>query len=226
MLRIRYVIHWALALVVGLTLSGCSTLSTRGQLYPNIYSERPAAILVMPPINETNHVEAKDYLYTSLMMPLAERGYYVFSPYLAMELLRSESAADAEMFIDGSLKPFRDVFMADAALFTIIKKWDKSVLSNTIDIEIEYILKSTTTQQELFRRNIDAQVDFTEVSGGGILGMLVNAVITASTEKIVGARKVNAYALSDLPMGRFSPLHNKDGAQRAQASKQSGIVIR
>ena len=34
---------------------------TIGEKYANIYSEKPATIVIMPPINQTNHAEAKDY---------------------------------------------------------------------------------------------------------------------------------------------------------------------
>ncbi|KGO01316.1 GNA1162 family protein [Porphyromonas sp. COT-290 OH3588] len=223
----KLLLRLCLTLVSAFVLVSCGTLSsTRAKLFPKVYSEKPASILIMPPINETNHVEAKDYFYTSLMKPLSERGYYIFSPYLAMELLQSESAADAEMFIDRSLKPFVQVFNADAALFTIVKQWEKSVLLNTIDVEVQFILKSTRTEEVMFERHIVATVDCAVVSDGGLLGMIANAVITAATEKIVGARKASAYAVADLPLGKFSPEYGKDGNMPAQVNSLKKVVIR
>ncbi len=46
----------------------------------------------------------------TLYIPLCEKGYYVCSPYLTMELLQQESAYDAEMFIEGTLAPFKTIF--------------------------------------------------------------------------------------------------------------------
>lgn len=80
---------------------------TRIRQYPKMYDERPKSIVIMPPINQTNFVEAKEYFYTTLYVPLCEKGYYVFSPYLTMELFRSESAYDSELFVNGNLSPFR-----------------------------------------------------------------------------------------------------------------------
>ena len=95
-------------------LSSCSLLNTttRGTAYPKMYEEKPTSILIMPPINNTNAVEAKDYFYTSLAQPLSEKGYYVLSPFLAMNVLQEESAYDSEMFIDANLKPFNTIFGA------------------------------------------------------------------------------------------------------------------
>ena len=36
-----------------------------------------------------------------------EKGYYVFSPLMTMDLFKGESAYDSEMFINGDLKKFR-----------------------------------------------------------------------------------------------------------------------
>ena len=69
--------------------ASCTTKKyTRGQLYPKMYEEKPVTLLVMPPINNSNNVEAKDLLYTSISQPLAEAGYYVISPHLAMEIFK------------------------------------------------------------------------------------------------------------------------------------------
>ena len=132
--------------IAGLTLLGLSSLFlrscglgkdyTRGALYPHLYNDKPKSILIMPPINETNQVEAKDSFFATLMVPLAEQGYYVFSPFLAKELMQQESAADAELFFQADLYPFAEVFGADASLFTIIHRWEKKALVGDILIDV------------------------------------------------------------------------------------------
>ena len=91
----KQLIIFILAIAV---LSSCSTPKTLGEQYPGMYEEKPLTIVIMPPINQTNHAEAKDYFYTTLYSPLCEKGYYVLSPYLTMELLQQESVYDAELF--------------------------------------------------------------------------------------------------------------------------------
>ena len=73
-----------LTLLCALFFSSCAQTITRGNQYAKMYEEQPTSIVVMPPINQTNFVEAKDYFYTTMHMPLCEKGYYVYSPYLTM----------------------------------------------------------------------------------------------------------------------------------------------
>lgn len=206
-----------MAMLLGLVLTSCSTTSTltRGGNYPLMYEEKPQCIVIMPPINKTTSVEAKEYFYTSLAQPLCEKGYYVISPFLAMEMFKSESAYDSELFIDGSAEIFGKVFDSDAILFTIINEWSKSAIGNTITVDIDYILKSTKTNEILFKRNgrITVDTNLNTASGGAfgaLAGMVVSAVRTALIDKVVAARKCNDFILTDMPDGIFSPGYGKD----------------
>jgi len=192
-----------------------SSLVTLEQKYPLMFEEKPLSIVIMPPINQTNHAEAKDYFYTSLYTPLCEKGYYVYSPYMTMELFQQESAYDAELFLESDLSKFRSVLGADAAMFTIIKGWQRSNVGGRITVDIRYVLRSTKTGQTLYTREGNITVDTSiNVGGGGIYGLLANAVATAvntaATDKIVAGRKCNAYVLSDMPTGKYSQLFGKD----------------
>lgn len=201
--------------LAAVALVSCSSTKTLSEQYPAMYEEKPLAIAVMPPINKTTHVEAKDYFYTTLYMPLCEKGYYVYSPYLTMDLFQQESAYDAERFLESDLSQFRNVLGADAAMFTIIKDWRRSNLGGSITVDVEYILRSTKTGQTLYSREGKISVNTNVNAGGsGLLGSLINvvatAVNTATTDKVVAGRKCTAYVLSDLPAGKYSSLFEKD----------------
>ena len=221
---------YSLAPILSLLLlfSSCgltNNLAKKSEVYKELYAQKPLSILVMPPINKTNKVEAKEAVYASLFHPLVERGYYVFSPILAQELLQSESAEDAELFIEGSLKPFNNVFTADAVLFTVIKKWQKIVVTNTIEVDIEYILKSTKDNKILFQRSADVTVDCKVVNSSSMLLNLVsNAIATALSDNIIAARKANGFVLSDVPDGKYAPLYDKDQDTPAQPKDITGRV--
>ena len=181
----------------------------------------------MPPINNTNCVEAKDYFYTSLSHPLCEKGYYVISPILAMDVFKQESAYDSEMFIDGNLDSFGNFFGADAVLFTIIKGWDKSTFGNTIKVEIEYLIKSTKTNEILFDRNCKLTVDCSITgSGYALLDLAISAVSTALTDKVIAARKCNYFVLADLPEGRYGLNYLKDNIEKVSDKDISATIKR
>lgn len=206
--------------IIFVCFSSCITtkLITKHEAYSSFYSQKPTSILVMPPINRSTAVEAKDYFHTTLNSSLVEQGYYVFPPFLSMEMMKRESAYDAELFIEGSLKKFNEFFGADLALFTIIHKWDKSSLMSTVEVEVEYIIKSTITGEVVFYRRGDLIVDTSvNVKGGGAFGLLasmaLSAVNTATTKYIDIARRCNTYTFVDLPKGKYHQMYRKDNLQ-------------
>lgn len=218
--------------LVMVAMSSCGLLNrgslTRGTAYPKMYEEHPTAILIMPPINKTNKVEAKESVYATLYMPLVNKGYYVFSPFLSQELLQSESGYDAEQFIDGSLTPFLNVYGADAVLFTTITRWNKLSALSQIEVAIEYTLKSTRTHEVLFHRSANVTIDASVISNSGslLLDFIVNTVATALTDNVVGARKANAFILQDLPEGKYSPLYLNDKEEAAGNPNVEAFTVR
>lgn len=198
-------------------LSSCGTMNfvTKESQYAKLYEEQPLTMLVMPPINNSANVEAKDFLYTAISRPLAEAGYYVISPLLAMDVLKAESAYDSENFFDAPLAAFNNYFGADAVVFSIIESWAKSGMG--IHTKIRYVIKSAHTNETLFDRNCDLYLDLSvDTETKGLLGELVDiaasAINTAVTDHIIAARKATDMALRDIPLGKYSPdyLQDKD----------------
>ena len=190
--------------------ASCGMISTvtRKSQYAKMYEEKPITLLVMPPINNSTNVEAKDLLYTSISRPLVEAGYYVISPLLAMDVLKAESAYDSELFFDAPLTTFQNYFGADAVVFSIIDTWAKK--GTGIETKIRYVIKSAYSNEILFDRSCDLYLDLSIDSGAnGLLGALVDlaasAINTAATDHIKAARKANYYIFSDIPRGKYSP---------------------
>lgn len=218
---------------VALLVSACGVTSTqpsitRGSQYPKMYEDKPVVLLVMPPINNTSNVEAKDLLYTSISKPLAEAGYYVISPLLAMDILRAESAYDAELFVDGPFDKFVEYFGCDAVVFSEINTWTKQGFG--IDTEIRYYIKSAVTGEILFDRNCDLYLDLHYNSGSSsTIGILVDlaasAIATAATEHIEAARDVNSFVFRDIPRGKYSPEYQQDFDTEA-SEKDIKTVVR
>ena len=208
--------------LVALLMSSCAEKITRGSQYPKMYEEKPLTIAIMPPINQTNHVEAKDYFYTTLYAPLCEKGYYVYSPMMTMEMFQTESAYDAEQFIEADLSQFRNILGADAVMFTIIKSWKRNNVGGKIKAGVEYILRSTKTGETLYNREGLITVDTSVNGGGGLLGPLVSlaatAIKTASTDKVVAGRACTVFVLSDMPEGKYGTKYDKDQNELAGKS--------
>jgi len=145
---------------------------------------------------------------------------------MTMATLQRESAYDSERFIDGDLSKFGQLFGADVAVFTIINSWNKSIIGSTITIELEYIFKSTKTNEVLFHRQAKIKCDTsTGMKGNGLLGTLLvataDAVRTAASDYVSVAVMCNETALSDIPYGKYHPAHKSDKEEAAMSKKIS-----
>lgn len=208
----RKILYILLSIIL---VSSCGTFSTitRGTQYAKMYEEKPVTLLVMPPINNSSNVEAKDLLYTSISRPLVEAGYYVVSPLLSMDIMKAESAYDAENFFEAPLGIFYNYFGADAVVFSIIDKWTKSGVG--IQTKIRYVVRSTHTNEILFDRSCDLYLDLSiDSEAKGSLGVLIDlaasALATAATDHIVAARKANYFIFRDLPRGKYASDYLQD----------------
>ena len=45
---------------------------------------------------------------------------------------------------------------------------------------------------------------------GALIDLAASAIVTATTDHIVAARKANAYIFNDIPRGKYSPMFGKD----------------
>lgn len=211
-------------LLATVIFSGCTATKypVKSEAYKQVYEEKPVVILAMPPINKSTKVDAKELFYSSLAVPLTQKGYYVMPPLLTMEILKEESAYDAELFLDSSMKQVGQVFGADAVLFTIIHDWSKVTIAAQIIVNIEYILKSTKTDEILFNRkgNITLNVS----NSGGLIGLAASMIATSLKKEIIVGRSCNIYTLSDMPAGKYSPDFMNDGTQMSGPKELDQVI--
>jgi hypothetical protein len=212
-------------------LTSCSSTKPlkKSQAYSGMYTERPLSVLIMPPINKSTNVEAKEYFHSTLLVPIADRGYYVIPPFLSMEILKKESAYDAELFLNGSVAKFGEVFGADVVLFTIINKWNKSSIGARVTVGVEYIVKSTKTNETLYTRSGEIIYDTSMNTGGSspyelLFKMAASAIKTAATNYTKVAKVCNNYTLIDLPQGKYSPNCMIDSTELAGKAKFTATV--
>ena len=118
---------WSVALLTGLMMAACAPKQvTKGEKFPQMYTETPASILILPPINESTAANAKTYYATTIQECMSYWGYYVLPYEITSDILKMEGIYDTELIKGIPLAKFREYFGADAALFTTIKKWDVS----------------------------------------------------------------------------------------------------
>ena len=170
-------------LIISLLLVGCAQKS-KLDFFPDIYNELPKSILVLPPINKSTSADATEYYSTTIAEPLSFAGYYVYPIEITKEVLKSEGIYDASLLKDLPMAKFQEYFGADAVLFTEIIEWDKSfyVIGGNVEVNIEFVLKSTKTEKTLWSYKGNIKVDTTSDDSEipGLAGFLLEVAVTAA----------------------------------------------
>lgn len=203
---------------VAFLVSGCGPATiTKGTAFPKMYEEQPRSLLILPPMNESTDAEAKDYYMTTVEEPFALMGYYTFPAEMVSEVMKQEGVYDTELLYNLPMDKFREYFGADAVLLTNIKKWDVSymVVASTLTVAIQARIVSTKTSEVLWTYTGYVKVDLSGGnSGGGLAGLVVNAIATAvntaAADYVTYAHQANARMIYALPAGPYSEAYMLD----------------
>ena len=212
----------ALAALAAALAAGCVHAPSKD--YAKFVAAQPRSILVVPVMNRAISVNAGDYFLTTVPIPLAERGYYVFPVTLVKRLLEDEGLADAGLVHGADPMRLASLFGADAILYITIERWDAQyvLISTTVTVEFTYALKDGKTGTTIWEHHQTMQYT-SDSGGGGLLGALVNAAITkASPNYLPLARQANlvtlAYPGPGFPAGPYRPEYRHDWEPPATAA--------
>jgi len=184
--------------------------------HSKLVAAQPRSILVVPVVNKSVNVDAPDYFLSTVPIPLAERGYYVFPVHLVKRTLEDDGLADAGLVHRADPTRLAALFGADAVLYITIERWDaKYVLVTTkVTVEFSYALRDAKTGDVLWE---DHQVLAyqSDDAGAGLLGAIINAAITKAAPNYMPlARRANAQALAypgpGFPSGPYRPEYRQD----------------
>ena len=200
----------AAAVAGALLAAGCA--GPRPKDYSKFVAAQPRSILVIPVMNKSVNVTAGDYFLTTVPVPLAERGYYVFPVNLVKRLLEDEGLADPGLVHGADPMRLASLFGADAILYMTIEQWTAKYLliQTSVVVEFSYVLKDGKTGTVLWEDHETMQYQSGD-GGAGLLGAMINAAITkAAPDYMPLARQANARAMTypgpGFPAGPYRPL--------------------
>ncbi len=209
----------AVAILLATALWGCAAQPQRKD-YAAFRTENPRSILVVPPVNRSVAVDAPDYFLTTISIPLAERGYYVFPVNTIRSVLADDGLSDANLVHSADPKRLGELFGTDAVLYISIEHWDAKyvILSTTVTVALKYTLKSAHTGQVLWESDRTMAYSPQGSSQAGLAGLIANAVAAAITKAAPNyrplAQQANARAIDlkgiGLPSGPYSPNYLND----------------
>jgi hypothetical protein len=174
-----------LLILVAALLTGCATAPAVKTDLSAFQAAAPRSILVVPAANKSVDVDAPNYLLTTLTVPLAEKGFYVFPVHTAKTVLEQEGLYEGEQIHQQPPAHLAQMFGADAVLYVTINQWDAKyvLLSTTVTVDFDYklVYKDGT---ELWRANKRMQYTPQQnQNSGSPLASLIAAAVTAAIER-------------------------------------------
>jgi hypothetical protein len=218
-----------LVLLSFLTLFACAH---RGELnkQEKFLAAAPRSILIVPVVNNSVDITAADYMLSTLTIPLAERGYYVFPINAVKRVLEDDGLADSSLVHSAPTSKLTSLFGADVVLYVVVEQWDAkyAILTTTTTVALHYQIRDGKTDDVLWENRVTMvyQPNSGGNSGGGLGGLvaqlIVKAVVAAmekgSPNYMPLARQANANALyiypgPGIPLGPYAE-EKKDLAEK------------
>lgn len=208
----------AVALLLVLLLSGCAT--TPAWDNSAFRAAAPRSILVVPVANHSLDVDAPNYLLSTLPVPLAEKGYYVFPVNTTKFVLEQEGFYEGGQIHLQPAEVLAARFGADTVLFVTINRWDAryALLTTIVTVDLDYRLVDKDGQ-EIWSANQQMSYEPQKTNTGSTLGNLiasaVNAALTRATPNYLPlARQANQQAFI------LGPKALPDGPYRREEKKK------
>ena len=175
-----------LALTVMLT--GCVTPYD----YTNFRAHPPRSILVLPPLNESTAVEGTYGYLSTVTMPLAEMGYYVYPVVVVDQFMKENGLPTAGEMHQAPLDKIRDIFGADAVLYVTLKQYGTKyqVINSATIVTVKAKLVDTKTGLVLWEGTATAQQN----SGGS--GNIFADLIVAAVDQAINSSTDQAHDVS------------------------------
>lgn len=179
--RSRWVSHSVV--IATLCLGACAAPTPYD--YTAFKQNRPASMLILPPLNDTPDVLATQGVWAHATRPLAEAGYYVLPVSLVDETFTQNGLTQAADIQAVSAEKLRDIFGADAAVYLRVTQYGTrySVIQSETIVAVEGRIVDLRTGQQLWAGSARASsAESDNNNQAGLVGLLVKAVV----KQIVG----------------------------------------
>jgi hypothetical protein len=129
---------WLLPLLA-IFLTGCVATAPKKDL-SSFQAAAPRSILVVPTVNKSLDVDAPNYLLSTLPVPLAEKGFYVFPVHTIKTVLEQEGFYEGDQIHAQPSEALAGMFGADSILYVRINRWDAryAFITTTVTVDFDY----------------------------------------------------------------------------------------
>jgi len=211
-----------LFLLTFLTLFGCAHRAELNK-QEKFLSASPRSILIVPVVNDSVDITAADYMLSTLTIPLAERGYYVFPINAVKRVLEDDGLADSSLVHSAPTSKLANLFGADSVLYIVVEQWDAKYmfLTTTTTVALSYQMRDGKTNDVLWENKVKMVYQPNDAGSGGgtpagLLASLIVKAAVAAMEKAAPnymplAHQANARAFlhypgEGIPLGPYAPV--------------------
>ena len=190
-------------LLLPLALAGCVTRKPYD--YSAFREHLPRSIVVLPPLNQSTDVRGTYSYLSTVTLPLAEMGYYVYPVAEVDALMRENGLPTAGEMHQVPLNKLAEIIGADSVLYITLRQYGSKyqVLSSVTTVTADGKLVDIKTGKTLWEGTATAQQSSGD-SGGGLIGILITAAVT----QVVSSATDPAHDISS--MANFQLFTTKD----------------
>ena len=166
------------------SLSGCATVTPYD--FAEFQKAPPRSILIVPVVNRSLDVDASNYVLSTLTVPLAELGYYVFPVNTVKVVLEQEGLYEPEQVRNMDTARLASLFGADAVLYVTINRWDAQyvVIATTVTVEFDYELsRGDGTRIWHANKRMQYSPQQNQQQGAHPLAVLIAAMVNAAVTR-------------------------------------------
>jgi len=154
---------------------GCATTPYN---YENFRAAKPRSILILPPMSNSTDVRATYSYLSTVTMPVAEKGFYVFPVAMIDQMMKENGMPSANEMHQASVKKIREIINPDAILYLTLESYGTSyvIIDSQTTVTVSGKLISAVTGDIIWEGRASAN-DGSTSGDGGVAGMLIGAVI-------------------------------------------------
>lgn len=201
--------------LAALLLTGCVAQPVKKDMSA-FTAAAPRSILVVPVVNKSLDVDAPNYVLSTLPVPVAERGYYVFPVNTTKYVLEQEGFYEGEAIHRQPAPALAKLFGSDAILYVVINRWDAHyvLISTTVTVEFEYRMVSKDGTEIWSEKQQMVYQPQNNNSGGHPVAQLLAAAISAALTRAApdympltraANRQAFVLGINALPDGPYIP---------------------
>ena len=215
----RRAVCFLLAVLAAAVAAGCVPPPKKD--YTAFRAANPRSILVIPVVNNTTNVEPPSLFLSTLPIPVAERGYYVFPVNMVKRVLDDEGLSDPNLVHGADTKRLCNLFGADAVLYVSIEAWSaKYILINTqVTVEFDYVMKDGKTGDTIWKERRRVVTNSSDGAQDPLSPLVMAVINKAYPNYMPMARSANSWVFTAPGIGIPAGPHNEEYGKPADSGK-------